>query len=67
MTEMLTEQEEGRDSQRSQYQHQILTLNNTAGMVLMSLVALALLVALLRQDKRIQELAEKLAEMRTKG
>ena len=47
---------------RSQYQHQTLTLHNTVGLVIMSLFAFALLVALLRQQTRYQELAVQLAK-----
>jgi len=46
----------------SQYQHQIVTLNNTAGLVLMSILAFALLVALLRQQARNHALAVQLAQ-----
>ena len=44
----------------SQYQHQTMTLHNTVGLVLMSIFAFVLLVILLRQQTRYQELAEKL-------
>ena len=47
---------------RSQYQHQTMTLHNTVGLVFMSIFAFILLVALLRQQTRYQELAVKLAK-----
>ena len=40
-----------------QYQHQTVTLDNTIGLVLMSILAFALLVALLRKQARCDELA----------
>jgi hypothetical protein len=65
MTEILKQpnmSSEGSKPERgdSQYQHQILTLNNTAGLVFMSILAFALLVALLRQQARYHELAVRL-------
>jgi hypothetical protein len=67
MTDMLkqpTKSSEGSKPERGdrQYQHQILTLNNTAGLVFMSILAFALLVALLRQQARCHELAVRLAQ-----
>jgi hypothetical protein len=53
-----------RASRNGQYQHQTLTLNNTAGMLFMSILAFALLAALMRQQKRYHELAVKLARQR---
>ena len=47
-----------------QYQHQTLTLNNTIGLLLMSTLAFALLVALLRKQARYEELALQLARQR---
>ena len=47
-----------------QYQHQTLTLNNTIGLLLMSTLAFALLVALLRKQARYEELALQLARRR---
>jgi hypothetical protein len=55
------DKESPRERGNSQYQHQTLTLNNTAGMVCMSIIAFVLLVALLRQQRRYHELAMKLA------
>jgi hypothetical protein len=51
-----------RGSGTGQYQHQIVTLNNTVGMIFMSILAFALLVALLRQQARYHELAVQLAQ-----
>jgi hypothetical protein len=67
MTEVLkqpSENNEGsqRTSGNSQYQHQTLTLHNTVGLVLMSILAFALLVALLYQQARYRELATQLAQ-----
>jgi hypothetical protein len=45
-----------------QYQYQTLTLHNSLGLVFMSALALALLIALFRQQARYQELIEKLAQ-----
>lgn len=55
MTEELTE------ARRNQYQHQTLTLHNTIGLVFMSIIAFVLLVALLRQQKRYDELIMKIS------
>lgn len=55
------DKESPRERGYSQYQHQTLTLNNTAGMVFMSIVAFVLLVVLVRQQRRYHELAMKLA------
>lgn len=46
----------------TQYQHQTLTLNDTVGLIIMSLLALALLAGLLSQQKRYQKLVEQLAK-----
>jgi len=46
----------------SQYQHQTLTLHNTVGLIFMSIFAMILLVALLRQQSRYQELVVQLAK-----
>ena len=67
MTEKLTQptlSNEGSPRERgaSQYQHQTVTLNNTVGMLFMSILAFSLLVALLRQQKRYHELALQLAQ-----
>jgi hypothetical protein len=43
-----------------QYQRQTVTLNNTIGMMLMSVIAFTLLVSLLRQQARFHELEEKI-------
>jgi hypothetical protein len=45
------DEKSARERGYSQYQHQTLTLNNTAGMVFMSFLAFVLLGALLRQQK----------------
>jgi hypothetical protein len=47
---------------RGQYQHQTMTLHNTVGLVFMSIFAFALLIALVRQQRRYQELAVHLAK-----
>jgi hypothetical protein len=47
-----------------QYQHQTLTLHNTIGLLLMSILVFALLVALLRKQARFEELAVQLARQR---
>ena len=65
MTEMLEEptmsnegsQQKGDDSQ---YIHQTVTLHNTVGLVFMSILAFALLLALLRQQARYHELTKEL-------
>jgi hypothetical protein len=44
----------------SQYQHQTLTIHDTLGLVLMSILAFALLVGLLRQQAHYHELATQL-------
>jgi hypothetical protein len=55
------DKESPRERGYSQYQHQTLTLNNTVGMVFMSIFAFVLLLVLLRQQKRYHELVMKLA------
>ena len=67
MNEKLTQSTaSNEDSQReggtSQYQHPIVILNNTAGVLFMSILAFALLVALLRQQAHYHELAVQLAK-----
>ncbi|MGA2504602.1 MAG: hypothetical protein ABSG01_10980 [Anaerolineales bacterium] len=67
MTDKLTEpttsnEDSKRERGYSQYQHQTLTLHNTVGMVLMSILAFALLAALLRQQARYHELAVHLGQ-----
>jgi hypothetical protein len=67
MTEKLTQpttSNEGsqREGGTSHYQHQTVTLNNTVGMMFMSILAFALLVALLRQQARYHELTIQLAQ-----
>jgi hypothetical protein len=47
---------------RSQYQHQTMTLHNTVGLFFMSILAFALLLALLRQHKRYDELIERFSK-----
>ncbi len=69
MTEKLTQSTANnkgsqRDGGTSQYQHPIVTLNNTAGVLFMSILAFALLVALLRQQAHYHELAVQLAKQR---
>ena len=46
----------------SQYQHQTLLLDNTLGLVFMSLVAFILLIGLLRQQARYHKLATQLSQ-----
>lgn len=64
MPEQASENEEDLQPvwRRGQYQHQTMTLHNTVGLVFMSILALALLLALLRQQKRYQELVFRLAQ-----
>jgi|GEM_PF-4632848 hypothetical protein len=67
MTEKLTQpttSNEGsqREDRTSQYQQPIVTLNNTAGVLFISILAFSLLVALLRQQAHYHELAMQLAK-----
>ena len=48
----------------SQYQHQTWTFHNTIGLVLMSMLAFALLVGLLRQQARYQEFVKQVMQPR---
>ena len=54
------------DTQRtngySQYQPQTLTFYNTPGLIIISVLAFALLIGLLREHARYHELAKKLAQ-----
>ncbi len=47
----------------SQYQHQTLTLDNTLGLLCMSILAFVLLLGLLRQQARYQKLVAQLAQL----
>ncbi len=47
-----------------QYQHQTMTLHNTIGLLFMSILAFALLVALLRKQARYEELVVQLVRQR---
>ena len=59
MPEQATEEDLQPVWRRGQYQHQTMTLHNTVGLVFMSIFAFALLVVLVRQQRRYQELVEK--------
>lgn len=46
----------------SQYQHQTLTLDNTLGLLCVSILAFVLLLGLLRQQARYQKLVAQLSQ-----
>ncbi len=65
MNEMSVQPHEGegtRKNQRgySQYQHQSVVLHDTLGLIFMSILALVLLIALLRQQSSYRKLVERM-------
>jgi hypothetical protein len=63
----MSSEDEQQKSGSSQYQHQTLTLHNTIGLMFMSIMAFALLAALLRQQRRNRELILQLAKQQKSG
>ncbi len=50
------------EGERNKYQQQTYTLHNTVGLFFMTILAMTLLVALLRQQRRYQELVVRWAQ-----
>lgn len=65
MNEMSAQPHEGEGTRKpqrgySQYQHQSVVLHDTLGLIFMSILALVLLIALLRQQSSYRKLVERM-------
>ena len=60
----LNDEEGQRKTGYGQYQHQTMNLDNTIGLIFMSILSIIMLAGLLRQQARSHELAVRLAQQK---